>query len=448
MKMLCVNMTLFWVLTCCQLLVAMSYNGTNGHKAQYQRLFGDLGGDNLSQLHKSISQGMDVDFPAYLKQRTGLKLHANHRYLGHWGFEGSIPFNDKVYGDILSQYPRDEIISAWRDFVNSQTQKAMSLTGLPEKQARALAGLIYDDHILADLLPGNKVLEPLSSVQSIKKDIVKNMHRLFGNNSEYVRDVERRLSAILKETMSSKQGANPQLAAERILKELNNCGLGDKLYTSYGHKLQRMKIVPKQTQAWSNALATRMGRPQHLSLEQSVKYKAKIRKEGLPKPKIPASRVQECSGLLSQDGKLLIFNSPLKAAKEGILTGAAIIITESSIAAYQHIRGETREWEMYQAIREAAMKGVFVGTAVAVTVLLGATPHGWCVLAVSIGAYIVIDTAIKVWNHYQDRKYLTMDDLRGFGIYSDTPIDVTVEGILKPSSESIITNMNDTPLSL
>ena len=412
---------------------AMSYNGSNGHSVHFKEMFGDLEGDSLEELCHSVSKGLDIDFPMQVKEKTGTPLSSNHRYYGHWGFGGKIPFNKEGYNEVLGKYSKSDLISTWQRFVKDKTHEAQRLTGLPQRQSHALAGLIYDNHLLVDWLPGNTITEPLCPVEELHRDIVKSMRELFGKRSDYAREIEKSLKQILQSPSS-----DPEKARE-TLQVLKNKGFGDKLFSFYGKELQKKGIAPRLPFQTRKTISYVFEKPEILSMENSVKYKTMLQKKGYGT--IRPEKIKKCSGVITKEGELVVMaNRPLVAAKTGALAGVLLFASESAFATYKYYDGTIRQRELRQAVQEAAIKGLVVGTAVGVSILLGATPHGWCVLAVSIGAYLIVDTSLKIWNERQDRKYLTMDDLRGYGIFSNTPLD--------PRLDTMLELPPDTPLEL
>ena len=153
-------------------------------------------------------------------------------------------------------------------------------------------------------------------------------------------------------------------------------------------------------------------------------------------------RVEVHNALMTADGKLLV------AVKHGAKTGLMVFAFDAGHAVYEYSRGEILRPELERKIADAAIKGTFVGTSVGVTVFLGATPGGWCVLAVSIGSYFIVDKTVKVWRRYQDSKYLTFDDLAAWGIKKDTILDVANDTVLESTDDSILTVKRDTILNL
>lgn len=155
----------------------------------------------------------------------------------------------------------------------------------------------------------------------------------------------------------------------------------------------------------------------------------------IPKDSYTKARVKKIevhNGLMTQDGRLLV------SVKTGVTTALMVFAADSSHAVYQYLGGDILKPEFERKIADAAMRGAFVGTCVGVTVFLGATPAGWVVLAVSIGSYFIVDTALQVWHEHQDRKYLTVDDLRGWGISLDTPLAPPIDSILEPKPDTVL----------
>lgn len=151
-------------------------------------------------------------------------------------------------------------------------------------------------------------------------------------------------------------------------------------------------------------------------------------------------KIEIHNGVMTADGRLLV------SIKAGASAGFMVFAADSGHAIYQYLGGDILKPELERKIADAAMKGTFVGTCVGVTVFLGATPTGWVVLAVSIGSYFVIDTALQIWHDHQDRKYLTIDDLRGWGITVDTPLTTQTDSILEPNTNTPLDPLLDSLL--
>jgi hypothetical protein len=207
----------------------MSY--ATGHKADFRTVCEGLQSPALDELHKHISQGMDDEFVRRVRQAfPDTRLEMNHRYLGHWGFQGSIPFRQEPYQRALAAYPRKELATLWQSFCDELVERSMKATGLPERQARAYAGLHYNMHLLGDLGPGNAVIDPLPEPGLIIRDIEKNLRRLFGNRSHIAKEVTEELLAI-----PAQPPEHFAVAARRVMAKYP---VGEALWKNYGDALQ------------------------------------------------------------------------------------------------------------------------------------------------------------------------------------------------------------------
>ena len=143
-------------------------------------------------------------------------------------------------------------------------------------------------------------------------------------------------------------------------------------------------------------------------------------------------KIEVHNALMTQDGRLLV------SVKTGVTAGLMVFAMDSGHAVYQYLGGDILKPQLERKIADAAVRGAFVGTCVGVTVFLGATPTGWVVLAVSIGSYFVVDTVLQVWHEQQERKYLTIDDLQGWGISLDTPLAPPDNTMLEPKKDTLL----------
>ncbi|MCQ2353340.1 MAG: hypothetical protein MJ033_07680 [Victivallaceae bacterium] len=147
--------------------------------------------------------------------------------------------------------------------------------------------------------------------------------------------------------------------------------------------------------------------------------------------KAGVEKIEIGNGLMTENGRLLV------SIKVGAQAGLLVFAADAGYAAYQYLGGDIIKPEFQQKIADAAVKGTFVGSCVGVTVFLGACPGGWCVLAVSIGSYFIVDNAVRMWHNYQNSKYLTIDDLKAWGISSDTTLDFPIDSPLEIESDTV-----------
>ena len=111
------------------------------------------------------------------------------------------------------------------------------------------------------------------------------------------------------------------------------------------------------------------------------------------------------AGVLTPEGRLIV------SISEGAGAGLLVFSLESGAASYQYLKGEIYRPEFERKVMDAAVKGGTVGGVTAVAVFLGATPQGWVVLGLGIGAYYLADAALTEWHKREDAKYVTGNDL-------------------------------------
>src|ERR1039458_7415680 len=107
------------------------------------------------------------------------------------------------------------------------------------------------------------------------------------------------------------------------------------------------------------------------------------------KAALNVTKTEVVSGLLLADGRVV-----MTAAKVGAGAGLLSFAGDGGIATIKHVKGELLDSDYERELGYATIKGASVGTGVGVAVVLGATPAGWVVLALGIGAYIGTDFAI------------------------------------------------------
>ena len=183
------------------------------------------GVSGLDAIYARVNSGIDSDFYKRFKETFGSYPSGNHRVIGHWGFSGAIPFNEIPYKDALKDFPKDKIIEFWRNYVTSMTDEVMKMTGLEKKQAQALAGLIYNTHLLCDYTGAE--LTQLPRPERLLKDIGTNLHALFGNRSAFVDQVMDELSRVPFKNLNDVE------KAQRIYQILAKYNIGEKFVKTY-----------------------------------------------------------------------------------------------------------------------------------------------------------------------------------------------------------------------
>lgn len=389
----------FFFFICCS--IAHGHSFRDGHKRDIKAVFEGVKGVEFDNLIKLTSDAIDTEFPSRFREKFG-KLPGNHRILGHWGFEGSIPFEYEPYKSAFEPYSKKKIAFAWQQLVNELTDTATRKTGLPKKQAKALVGLVYNTHILGDWVPGNTIVEPLTSPELIRRDVSKNLHRLFGNNSKFVQAIEAELANI------SCTNSKPK-CAEEILDVLHKHVIGEKLYNTHGKILSRAGISfkPIMQTPFEATSSTRLNKTP-TKLNDYNKY-------------TKAKNAKIYPGILLNDGRLLV------SLKEGASAGIIVFAAESAFAIYQYMNGDIFKPEFERKLADASIKGGAVAGGTAVAVLLGSNPAGWIVAGIGVGSYFISDAALTVWHESQDAKYINRDDLAVFGIEIDSVLEIEID---------------------
>lgn len=211
---------------------AMSYSQSwpePGHRQATHLLLEGVTG--LDDIYKSISKGIDSDFYHLFKEKFGSYPSGNHRILGHWGFSGAIPFNDEPYKSALAKYPKNEVAKLWQTYVSSIIHDVASKTGLEKKQAQALAGLIYNSHILTDYTGAE--LKQLAKPTVLIDDFQKNLSTLFGEKSDFTKGLMRELTCLSK----SKEKLSTVEKADRMYQVLVKHNIGEKFVEIYKKQL-------------------------------------------------------------------------------------------------------------------------------------------------------------------------------------------------------------------
>ena len=427
------------------------------HYDDFTGVFNGYGDSTFQELSKRINSGIDAysytievkdasgkvirtvtekGLPGLFKERLG-SLPGNHRVLGHgWALNDAIPRQTLDY--LCKTYPgkESEIIDVWRVFAKRITEEAVSTTGLPAKQANAFASLLYDIHLLGDVEPDNKLIELVLSPEDIVRNINKDAQILFQNKPQYSNLIRRRLSLVMRQM----KGKNPQVTAQALMDELYRLRMGDMLKDTWGKTLKPQYSVDRVVAANERLAQRTLQRAPGVPERGSAVSRPSVKKSDFYKKSSDGKILH--AGLLTSDGRLLL------AVKEGGKTALVIFAIEGGVASYKYFHGDILKPEFEEKMIEAAIKGSTVGTAVGVTVLLGATPGGLVVFAVGTGAYVIVDWGISLWREYQAKKYLTIADLESYGIKMDTILDLPPEDIFSMSGNSTLKLRKDTTLEL
>jgi len=230
------------------LAVAMSFSQSwknPGHKQSFSMVMDGLTGKNFTAACKAITDAADSKCEAYYGEVGMMKNIPNHRFMGHWGWAGAIP-NEAFERGKKVGLSKEQIIDIWQRIHHETVDDVMKNTGLPKKAADSFAGILYDAHLLHDYT--GEFSEALQDVKWIKRDLLKNLHRMFGPNSNYVKGVEDAIEMALAEVPVEDQ---PRV----LFNVLTKCDIGKKVSEVFGERFLEKNGI-KYTESLAAKLAT------------------------------------------------------------------------------------------------------------------------------------------------------------------------------------------------
>lgn len=221
------------------LLAATAYGfSAPVHEAEMADVFARIEGTEFREAANRISSAIDNDLLESFRKNIG-KVPGNHRIIGHgWTLDGHIP------KDVLKELEKanpgraGDIAKWWSQEARQLTGLMERATGLPAKQAQALAGLHWDMHLLGDRMPGNKLVERVLTPQEIERNIEKNCDILFKNRPEYAKAVRKALRKAL-----AKGGSEADQAARLMQAMQREIPFSEMLSRCWGRTLARRGII-------------------------------------------------------------------------------------------------------------------------------------------------------------------------------------------------------------
>ena len=190
------------------------------HEADIFAVFNGCDDPGFRRIAKRISSGMDNELPRRFRAEIG-SVPGNHRLLGHcWTFGDAIP--RRVLDAVEQRHPgrKSDFIRLWQTFANEIIDDVSQATGLPRKQAGALAALIHDVHLLGDRTPDNTLVNHVLTTREIRRNVVKSAGVIWGRKNEVTLKLAKTL-----ENIHSKED-DEFVRAEMLLSELKMLGLG------------------------------------------------------------------------------------------------------------------------------------------------------------------------------------------------------------------------------
>ncbi len=209
-------------------------------------VFVRIEGDAFHEAANQISSAMDNDLLESFRLTIG-KVPGNHRLIGHgWTLDGDIPKNVLQELERANPGRKTDILAWWSKESKRLAERMEKATGLPPKQAKALASLQWDFHLLGDRMPGNKVVDVVLPSKAIAKNIEKNCEVLFKGRPEYAKAVGRSMQKTLK------AGGTDAEQAARLMESLQHeVPFSEMLSRCWHHTLgkQGIRIKPPTQEA-------------------------------------------------------------------------------------------------------------------------------------------------------------------------------------------------------
>lgn len=216
------------------------------HEEQLGEVFVRIEGDAFHEAANQISSAMDNDLWESFRLTIG-KVPGNHRLIGHgWTLDGDIPKNVLQELERANPGRKTDILAWWSKESKRLAEGMEKATGLPPKQAKALASLQWDFHLLGDRMPGNKVVDVVLPPKAIAKNIEKNCEVLFKGRPEYAKAVGRSMQKTLK------AGGTDAEQAARLMESLQHeVPFSEMLSRCWHHTLgkQGIRIKPPTQEA-------------------------------------------------------------------------------------------------------------------------------------------------------------------------------------------------------
>lgn len=372
------------------------------HYRDISCIFNGYGNDiAFKELSKEISSGIDSELPKLFKERFG-KVPGNHRILGHgWTLNSSIP--ERVLDELEKTYPgkRAEFIDLWSKFAKKLTMRAEELTGLPAKQAKALATMMYDIHLLGDLEPDNTLVKYVLTPKEIVNDFNKNAEILFKNKPEYAKSITSKLLKALKTSSKLEQ----QYVAQNLMDLLYRSHIGTMVKDTWNNTL-KMEYSPDAVVSANQKAVAR-------SLQQIEGASSKrLTAASLSKIQMKGPYTKVTTGILTKvpfNGRNISVLKVLTPLKTGAGYGVLTFAISEGISCYSYSNNKIAEREFRDETFKNMGESAIVATVTVIMVACGSNPVGWTVFAVGVGTSIIYELTYT----YAKTPKLVADDFIG-----------------------------------
>lgn len=350
------------------------------HYRDISCIFNGYGNDTaFKELSKEISSGIDSELPKLFKERFG-KVPGNHRILGHgWTLNSSIP--ERILSELENTYPgqRAEFIDLWSKFAQKLTMRAEELTGLPPKQAKALATMMYDIHLLGDLEPDNTLVKYVLTPKEIVNDFNKNAEILFKNKPEHAKSISSKLLNTLKRSSNLEQ----KYVAQNLMDLLYKSHIGTMVKDTWSKTL-KMEYSPDAVVS-ANQKASIRSLQQIEGASSKRFHKASLYEIKTKGPKGPYTK--KTVGIITKapfKGRNISLLKVLTPLKSGAGYGVLTFALSEGLSYYSYSNKRITESKFRNETFKNMGESAAVSTVTVIMVACGSNPVGWTVIAAGI----------------------------------------------------------------
>ena len=218
------------------------------HEWQLREVFSEVQGSAFHEAVREISWAMDNGLLLSFKENIG-RVPGNHRIIGHgWPLDGSIPQAVLDRLEEVNPGRKQEMMAWWREEAKRLVGRMAEATGLPRRQAGALAGIVWDLHLLGDRMRGNTMVEWVLPPPQIEKNLEDNFAALFRNHPEYAVAVAGALRDALRD------GTDEAEQSALLMETLQKAPISEMLLRCWGRTLSQHGITFTENEGDSSRL--------------------------------------------------------------------------------------------------------------------------------------------------------------------------------------------------
>lgn len=302
-------------LACLFATSALAHPMARMHEADMEGVFARIEGGAFQKTVADISSGIDNELPDLFREKIG-PIPGNHRLVGHgWTLDGAIP--KEAMRELERAHPgrKGEFVKLWRDYAKTVTARMQDATGLPPKQAEALAGLHWDIHLLGDRTADNTLVGRVLPTSDIERNLEKNCDILFKGRDGYSKAIR----SAMREALA-KGGTDAEQAARLIRCLQDEVPFSEMLSRRWGRTLavKGIRILPREAGSITTESFLKRFRiavPESFAAK-TAKAKAKLTEPEAPKARTGPARGSARGGVRAVNRAVRVFGAALPVVIE------------------------------------------------------------------------------------------------------------------------------------